>query len=66
MYCTCRPVVQVEGGECVCCTTHSVDVAREGAQGVQDDEVSSCEGMDEAGAVALSQNVEDAGFIEVS
>ena len=48
------------------CEAHSVHVAGERAQRVEDDEVAAGEGVDEAGTVALPQDVEDTGLVEVS
>ena len=46
--------------------TYPVHVAGERLEWVHDDEVATGEGVDEAGAVALPQDVEDAGLVEVS
>ena len=46
--------------------TYPVHVAGEGAQWVHHNEVAAGKGVDEAGAVALSQNVENTWLVEVS
>ena len=45
---------------------HPVCVQGERAERVDDDQVSSGEGVDEAAGIALTQDVEDTGLVEVS
>ena len=44
---------------------HPVRVQGEGAEGVDDDQVSSSKGVDEAAGVALTEDVEHTGFVEI-